>query len=199
MPTAIRHNASGRRRGSASISHKRLLTHRIVSHTLAMTATDATQAPTSADPGQHLSAAETVRRWLVPPGVALLSIVALFFVYLFTSPDDPPMTAKAFVGEVLTLFAMLAPTTAVVLAVAVLVVLTGRFLRRGLPVAAVMSVLVSAAVVYGMVVMMFDDSSTGALLFLLLPIELGLVLVPFVVGILLAHWLRGREHRTHAD
>lgn len=137
-------------------------------------------------------------RWLmVPPAVALISLVAeLVFsgVPYYTGPDA--WTGADLAVQILCSLGLLSWNASVPVVLVVLVVLTAKYLPKGMPVAAVTCVFFSGAVVTAMVQLAVDDSSTGVLLLLFLPVELMLALIPFIGCTYLVQHLRGRRTPT---
>lgn len=65
-----------------------------------------------------------------------------------------------------------------------------------MPAAALTSVVFNEVLIYAMVVMLVDDSSSGALLLNFVPIQLLRALVPVVIGVGVVHSVRGRRGPT---
>lgn len=137
--------------------------------------------------------ATRARLLLLFPALAVLCVAAELIHLGLPYLTDPQSSRADLVEQALASLGALAWNAMVPGALVVLVLVTVRAWPRGLPLAAGTCVVFSGAVIAAMIVLALDDSSTGVLLLLFLPVQLGLALIPFVGLTFLVHWVRGRR------
>lgn len=147
--------------------------------------------------GVRSSGSARARLLLLLPAVGLAFVVAEM-IYLTIANHSPGEPRDEVVSSVLSSIAVLVWNGLPPAALAGLVLLGDRRWPLGLPVVAGTCVLFTAVLVWSLISMNLDDSSTAVLLLLFLPFYLLLALVPFVGLTALVHGLRLRGARRKA-